>query len=197
MMMIATLLAAALATVPIAGEWPTYPVAQAPAAWRPAVQRGDLVIVSVQSAVMRELRAAMAQGGPGHALTACHLDAAAAALTASRREGIAVGRTSARLRNARNAPPPWAVPIVARYDGKAAGDAAGFVVDLGDRVGLLRPIVEQSMCAACHGPAAQMAPAVRASIAARYPSDRAVGFDTGDIRGWFWVEIPKRATTSA
>ena len=192
MIFLASLLATFMATGPIADEWPTYPVADAPAAWQPAVQRGDLVIVSVQSAVLRELHAAMARGGPEEALTACHLDAVAAALTVSRREGVAVGRTSAHLRNARNAPPAWAAAIVARYDDKTAADAAGFVVDLGDRVGLLRPIVEQPICAACHGPVRKMAPAARASIAARYPSDRAVDFDTGDLRGWFWVEIPKR-----
>ena len=191
MILTASLLAATMLAGLIAAEWPTYPVAQAPVAWRPAIQHADLVIVSLQSAVLRELNAAILQGGPEHALRSCHLEAAAVAVAVSRREGVAAGRTSARLRNARNAPRPWAAPIVARSDGKAA-DAGGFAVDLGDRVGLLRPIVAQQVCAACHGPANKIAPAVKAAIAARYPSDRAVDFDTGDLRGWFWVEVPKQ-----
>ena len=185
---LATVLAASLA----ASEWLVYPVAQAPAVLRPAIQRGDLVIVSLQSSVLRELNAAIAEGGPEHALQSCHIEVLAAARTVSQREGVEAGRTSARLRNARNAPRPWAADIVARHDGRAARDTDGFVVDLGDRVGLLRPIVEQPMCAACHGPADKISPAVRAALAARYPADRAVNFDAGDLRGWFWVEVPKQ-----
>lgn len=175
----------------IAAQWPVYPVAQAPPALRPAIQRGNLVIVSLQSAVLRELTTAMAEGGPEHALQACHLEAAAVALKVSRNEGVEAGRTSVRLRNPRNAPPAWAAPIIAQHDRKTAGSAEVFVADLGDRVGLLRPIVAQAICASCHGPIEQMAPGVRAAIASRYPADRATGFHEGDLRGWFWVEVPK------
>ncbi|HEU4927434.1 MAG TPA: DUF3365 domain-containing protein [Vicinamibacterales bacterium] len=192
MIPVGPLLAAVLAAGMTASEWTAYPVAQAPAELRPAMQRGDLVIVALQSAVLRELTAAMAEGGPEHALLSCHLDAVAVSRAVSRREGVEAGRTSARLRNIRNAPRPWAAAIVARYDGKDPRDAGGFVVDLGDRVGLVRPIVEQPICAACHGPVEKISPAVKAALEARYPADRAVGFDNGDLRGWFWVEVPKQ-----
>jgi hypothetical protein len=69
---------------------------------------------------------------------------------------------------------------------------AGFAVDLGDRVGVLRPIREQRICAPCHGPEEKFSARLRAELADRYPVDRATGFRDGDIRGWFWVEIPKR-----
>ena len=183
--------AAVLSLGLIASEWPVYPVAQAPPGMRSAIQRGNLIVVSLQSAVLRELTAAMAQGGPEHALQACHLEAVAVGLRVSRNEGVETGRTSVRLRNPKNAPPAWAAGIIAQHDRKSARDAEVFVADLGDRVGLLRPIVEQPMCASCHGPVEQIAPAVRTAIAARYPADRATGFDEGDLRGWFWVEVPK------
>jgi hypothetical protein len=32
---------------------------------------------------------------------------------------------------------------------------------------------------------------VRAKVRSRYPHDRAVGFAEGEIRGWYWVEVPK------
>ncbi|HEY6099429.1 MAG TPA: hypothetical protein VIW03_08370, partial [Anaeromyxobacter sp.] len=54
--------------------------------------------------------------------------------------GVEVGRTSARLRNPRNAPPAWARAYVAQTDGRKAADVAPAAFDLGDRVGLLRPI---------------------------------------------------------
>jgi hypothetical protein len=65
-------------------------------------------------------------------------------------------------------------------------------VDLGDKVGVLRPIVERPMCASCHGSAGRMDSGVRLVLQDRYPADRAVGFTEGEIRGWFWVEMPKR-----
>jgi hypothetical protein len=80
---------------------------------------------------------------------------------------------------------------VARHSASRFRDVDGFVADLGERVGLLRPLVEQSMCAACHGPVDRISPSVRAAIATRYPDDRATGFRDGDLHGWFWVELPK------
>jgi Protein of unknown function (DUF3365) len=56
----------------------------------------------------------------------------------------------------------------------------------------VRPIVEQPQCAACHGPEPTIALPVLTAIRNRYPADRAVGFKDGDLRGWFWVELPKR-----
>jgi Protein of unknown function (DUF3365) len=73
-----------------------------------------------------------------------------------------------------------------------ARDADGFVVDLDRSLGVLRPIVHQSMCNGCHGPFDRIDPAVRAALAGRYPADQAIGFIEGQLRGWFWVEVPKR-----
>jgi cytochrome c551/c552 len=56
---------------------------------------------------------------------------------------------------------------------------------------VIRPIAQQQACAACHGPVDRISPAVRAVLAQRYPADSAVGFAEGDIRGWYWVEMPK------
>jgi len=47
-------------------------------------------------------------------------------------------------------------------------------------------------CVVCHGDPAQIPDAVLAALAARYPDDRATGFAEGDLRGWFWVEVPAR-----
>ena len=49
----------------------------------------------------------------------------------------------------------------------------------------------QPMCAGCHGPVDHITPEVRQMLADRYPKDRATGFTLGEIRGWYWVEMPK------
>jgi len=47
------------------------------------------------------------------------------------------------------------------------------------------------MCAGCHGARDKLEPAMLDVLRRRYPADRAVDFKDGEIRGWFWVEIPK------
>jgi hypothetical protein len=169
---------------------PTYPVAQAPAAFRPAVQRADMVIITLQAALISELRRRLDVVGPAEAMNSCHLAAIPVEQRAGRYDGVAVGRTSARLRNPANAPREWASPIVQRYADNPRAKVDGFVVDLGDRVGVLRPIREQPICQSCHGPERTLGPGVRVLLARRYPLDQAVGFHEGDIRGWFWAEVP-------
>ncbi len=34
-------------------------------------------------------------------------------------------------------------------------------------------------------------PAVKEVLASGYPRDEATGFAEGDLRGWFWIEVPK------
>jgi hypothetical protein len=155
------------------------------------VSRADLIVVSMQDALLRELTNALNHGGPTFAIQSCHIDVIGAIQRIERREGIAAGRTSDRLRNPTNAPKAWAAPLVAAHAGRSAREVDGLVVDLGDAVGVLRPIAQRSMCAACHGPVGKLDPGVLAALRDRYPTDRAIGFKEGEIRGWFWVEMPK------
>jgi hypothetical protein len=173
-------------------EFKSWPLSQAPAELRPAISRADVVVVAMQDAMLRELNDALARGGPAGAINFCHLDATAITQRVGREEGIAAGRTSDRLRSPTNAPKPWAAALVKANASRPARSVDGFVVDLGERVGVLRPMAERPMCAGCHGPAERLSPAVTVVLAERYPADRAVGFTEGEIRGWFWVEMPKR-----
>jgi len=56
----------------------------------------------------------------------------------------------------------------------------------------MRPIAHRAACSPCHGIETQLTPRVRAELKDRYPKDRAVGFKDGDLRGWLWVEVPKK-----
>jgi Protein of unknown function (DUF3365) len=169
-------------------EWP---IGRAPAALRPAISRADLVIADAHGAFLRELRAKLAKGGPLLALGVCHMTPQLLMRQLHRRDGIAAGFTSDRLRDPANAPPAWAAGLIARHAGQPADAIDGFAVDLGPRVGVLRPIAEQSLCTTCHGPTERLDPQIRRELARRYTTDRATGFNPGEIRGWYWVEIAK------
>lgn len=170
----------------------TWRITDAPAELRYPISRADLIVVSMQDALLRELTTALDRGGPAFAIQACHIDVIGVTQRIGREKGIAAGRTSDRLRSPTNAPRTWAAPLVKANAGRLARDVDGFAVDLGDAVGVLRPIAQRPMCASCHGPAETMTPIVRAALRDRYPVDRATGFTEGEIRGWFWVEVPKK-----
>ena len=166
-------------------------ISAAPAGLKPAIATADTVIVAQHGALLSQLTRALSEGGPTLAIQLCHLDASDTANWITRQRGYAVGRTSDRLRSPTNTPRPWAAPIVKEYAGRQAVDEEGFAVDLGDRVGVMRPIVMRPMCEGCHGPADKISPAVRKVLDEQYPADHATGFKTGEIRGWYWAEIPK------
>ena len=175
-----------------AQAWPTYPIKDAPAALRPAIQHGDMIIVSIQNATLSELTRELTERGAGGAIRVCHMAANTMVDRIAREEGIPAGRTSAHLRTSSNAPRAWAAPIVARYADSRAAGLDGFAVDLGNRVGIMRPIAHRSTCSPCHGLESQLTPKVREELKDRYPKDRATGFKDGDLRGWLWVEVPKK-----
>lgn len=170
----------------------TWPASRAPAEIRQYVSRADLIILSMHEALRRELTGALDQGGPAFAINSCHIDVIGATQRIARGEGVAAGRTSDRLRNPTNIPPKWAAPLVRANAGQRVHDVEGYAVDLGPTVGVLRPIAQQPMCTSCHGPADKIDPDVRKVLAERYPADKGLGFSDGEIRGWFWVEVPKR-----
>jgi hypothetical protein len=105
--------------------------------------------------------------------------------------GVEVGRTSARLRNPKNSPPAWARAYVAATEGRKAADVAPIAFDLGDRIGLLRPIETRQRCLRCHDVRERVPASTRAWLAREYPHDRSFGYALGDLRGFWWAEAPK------
>ena len=85
----------------------------------------------------------------------------------------------------------WVREYVVDAEGRKATEGKTVVVDLGDRIGVIRPIATAGICVQCHGERASLDPATLAAIEKRYPRDQAVGFREGDLRGYFWAEAFK------
>jgi len=64
--------------------------------------------------------------------------------------------------------------------------------DLGDSVGLLKPIEIRRRCLACHATLERIAPDTRDWLRRAYPQDRSFGYALGDLRGFWWAEAAKR-----
>lgn len=148
-------------------------------------QRATAAKTALFTALMGELVPAMRQGGPPAAIEICADRAPDLARAVSTEHGLTIGRTSWRLRNPKNAPPVWAeLPLDARPAEPL------HLADRGGRFGAIMPIHVNAQCLACHGAKDALAPGVAKALAARYPDDAATGFAAGDLRGWFWVEVP-------
>jgi hypothetical protein len=138
----------------------------------------------------RDLKEALRTGlarGPLEAMGACQLEAPEIA-TALSQNGIRLGRTSHRLRNPANSPPDWVSPILDDYLANPSGRMPKTVSLPNGRSGYVEPIFVQPLCLTCHG--TTIAPPVAARIRELYPADEAIGFEVGDLRGVFWVDLP-------
>jgi len=146
---------------------------------------GAAALKPYKKALMTALKEGLA-GGTTNAVEVCRIEAPELAerhSTATTR----LGRSSHRLRNPDNAAPAWLEPVITRYlDNPDAREPVSLELDDGAR-GYVEPIVTQPLCLACHGPAP--APELAAEISRLYPDDRATGFESGDLRGVFWVEF--------
>jgi hypothetical protein len=156
-----------------------------------AVDRAGRALQALQAGLLTRLRQAMEQGGPRKAIDVCRNEAQVISKRVSAEQGITIGRTSHRLRNPVTAPPAWARDIVEAAAGRQAADVEPQVIDLGNRYGVLRPIGTAETCTRCHGPSDAVRREIGDLLSQSYPSDQAVGFAVGDLRGWGWAEVPK------
>ena len=162
----------------------------ASAPMKEAVSRGDLAIQELQKTLLGRLTAALGAGGPAAAVRVCRDEAQQLTTAIAAKHGVAIGRTSHRLRNPANAPRAWAAPVVAAHAGRTVADSQPVALDLGGRVGILRPIGTLDFCVTCHGPRQTVDMAIGDVLKSAYPEDQAVGFAPGDLRGWVWAEVP-------
>ena len=169
------------------------------AAWRPVADaegsddaviaqrnRADEARGAMFASLLGELMAAIEAGGHAEAISVCADRAPAIAEEIAAEHGVRIGRTSFRLRNPRNTVPDWATAAVERR----TEQSAEFIDDTTSDFATLTPIRLAPPCLACHGPTESLADGVAEALAAQYPADEATGFAKGDLRGWFWVEVP-------
>lgn len=146
------------------------------------------------SRLKQALRGAIQKEGPVKAIEVCQIKAPEIAddLSGPR---IVVGRTSLDIRNPDNAPDSWETRMLKDFEqrlkrGADPANIESFAIrdDGGRSYGhWMKAIPTQGLCTTCHG--TNIAPDVAEAITAAYPEDRARGFEVGDLRGAFSVEV--------
>ncbi|MBL8728214.1 MAG: DUF3365 domain-containing protein [Planctomycetes bacterium] len=137
------------------------------------------------SQLLGELTAALADGGPAKAIAVCRERAPALAAQVGSERHLRIGRTSQRLRNPANRAPAWATAAIA-----SAAAEPTFFTGPDQQLGALYAIRLLPQCVQCHGRTEDLSAEVRSALRRHYPDDAATGFAVGDLRGWFWVEVP-------
>lgn len=155
------------------------------------VERARKALLPLKKGLKKELSAAMAQGGPVAAINVCRERAAAITKSISDDDpNVALGRTSAKLRNVENKPAPWLQPILTHFEGSKPEPGQYKLVDLPEgKVGYAEPIYVGGVCLKCHGKTLE--PAIGELLKKHYPLDQAQGYDQGQFRGLFWVTMPR------
>lgn len=187
----------ALVALSLVGCAPPAPVAhQAPVPDSTQVQRARAAAGALASDLLGMLQRELAHGGPVAAIAVCS-DSAQVRTGAHQQDGLSVRRVGTRVRNTADAPDSLEAAVLAAFDAaKLAGHLPPETVlvtasaDGGHELRFLKPIVLGEPCLACHGPAEQLAPAVRQRLAERYPQDQATGYAVGDLRGAISVRLP-------
>lgn len=157
----------------------------------PRVARANAAMDELQKTLGGRLKQALDQG-PEAAIQVCSKEAQQLTRQIGERNQLEIGRSSHRLRNPANEGPSWLAGYLADNAGRKAASVEPAVYDLGDRIGVARAIGMQPLCTICHGPAEAIDENVKRQLAQAYPHDRATGFQVGDLRGVFWVELPKQ-----
>lgn len=158
---------------------------------------GEPAAAALRTGLLQRLTAALSSGGPARAIDVCALEALPLtdSIAAAAGNGIALKRTSTRVRNPLNAPDALESEALQWFeDEKAAGRSPTRLVQSdGADYRYYAPLRIARPCLACHGPGEAMSDEVRRALHSRYPGDRATGYAEGDLRGVIRVSVPAAA----
>jgi len=157
--------------------------------------QGAAATKALMGTLQTNLVAAMQEGGPSYAVEFCAGEALALTDSVARQlgSGISLKRVSEHHRNPVNAPDAAEVRALRHFQ-DALAESGSLPEDWVQQTATgelryYRPLVIAEPCLACHGNADSLDPAVAEAIAARYPDDRATGYEIGDLRGVVRVTV--------
>jgi len=137
--------------------------------------------------------------GPKGAIDACSVDALRIAGELSRKTGWQVKRVGTKVRNPLiGMPDAWEQKVLSEFERRRENgeplEAMAYGQMLKDEGGryfrFMKAIGVKPQCAGCHGAEEAMPEAVREALAARYPHDKATGYQVGDLRGAVSIKMP-------
>lgn len=157
------------------------------------IKRGGQIVDASYKALSDKLKSAVADKGISHALKTCNMHASLIADSLAEQYDATIKRTAIRIRNQGNEPTTEEKHIIKLYQ-KALTNKQELtpVVLFMDSVyvNYYSPIIIKPMCLNCHGdPGSTLADDTYETILSMYPTDRAIGYKEGDLRGIWSVKF--------
>ena len=155
---------------------------------------GNRIVALTFDTLSASLKGAIGKFGMEGAISFCNEKANT--LTSTYADTVMIRRTSLRYRNPGNKPDSVELAVLNEMDiqvksGNALSPKIVRNLNTGD-VHFFKPILLQPMCLNCHGiPTDQVKDATLTRIRQLYPSDQAVNYKPGDLRGT-WHIVFKR-----
>lgn len=141
-----------------------------------------------------ELAAAIAEGGPVHAIPVCSSKAGGLIQQVADRRQIKLIRLTDKPRNPKHLAKDAdarAIDLFRTTLGQG-GKPTPMVESSADQSLVVRiPItVSAPLCLQCHGRESEVSPETLAAIRQLYPDDKALGYQLGDLRGIWRIRLP-------
>jgi hypothetical protein len=162
---------------------------------------GESVIADAANAILVEVRHEVASKSAAKAIDVMHIKNYRLPAHVPGKPAVTALRwTSLRVRNPANAPDPAEMAVLKLIQRQLElGDAVDRVIVQKIEVArqpaewrVYRPLAMSKQCLDCHGTEETLAPGVAASLKAKFPTDEARDYITGQWRGLLRVSIVKQ-----
>ena len=165
-------------------------------------ERGLEIAGITQTAMSTQLKKALEKGGVPNAVQYCNLAAYPIADSISKIHHATIRRVTDKPRNPSSAMSAQEQEIFRQFQSKLTGKQplAPIIKQLQNgEVAFYAPIGMQALCTQCHGKLGEtLSPENYAFIQNLYPTDKAIGYTEGDLRGmWHITMLPASAEPSS
>lgn len=153
-------------------------------------EEAKTLAMTVQSKLGNTLMEKIQQGGIPEAIAFCNVKALPITDSISKQYGVQIQRITNRPRNAANRANPQESVLMQRLqDSMMSGvEYANLLTSESAEGTYYFPIIAADLCLKCHGtPGKEVTPEDYGTISKYYPDDKAIGYNTGELRGLWKV----------
>ena len=155
------------------------------------IQGAEQLVRQYSGALSGELMAALNDYGPSQAIKICG-DQAQTLAVAHSAEGWEVKRVSRKWRNVADRPDTAEIAVLEMFDNPATTDdylTRWSGPDTAQVFHYYKKIVVKKLCLQCHGDLQTFDLDLYKKVKVAYPYDKATGYQVGDLRGMFVVNV--------
>ncbi|MFD0797283.1 DUF3365 domain-containing protein [Maribacter chungangensis] len=160
----------------------------------PYAKTGMQYALAAKGALGKNLMKAIQEKGTGGALEFCNVKALPLTDSIAQLKNAKIKRVSDKPRNPGNTANTEELGYISYFKGLIASgiEPKPIVKEARGEVQFYFPITTNAMCLQCHGtPNEQVQPATMAKLQELYPTDKALGYDTNEVRGIWAIVFDK------